>query len=171
MPLLLTLWLGCGPADGPSTESAPAVPPAIELGTGEWDWEALEEETNAPPPMTMVGEATIAAEGEEDVPSTFEASSADEAAREEERQLTAASLNDLFYLVDAQADVVNQLEEIFAGDDADKEEEEEELDADDEEKARQLEDIRKIFEIFDERGEGNEDEAPKDEEESFDPNA
>ena len=135
------------------------------------DWEALEEETNAPPPMTMVGEATIAAEGEEDVPSTFEASSADEAAREEERQLTAASLNDLFYLVDAQADVVNQLEEIFAGDDADKEEEEEELDADDEEKARQLEDIRKIFEIFDERGEGNEDEAPKDEEESFDPNA
>ena len=134
------------------------------------DWEALEEETNAPPPMTMVGEATIAAEGEEDVPSTFEASSADEAAREEERQLTAASLNDLFYLVDAQADVVNQLEEIFAGDDADKEEEEEELDADDEEKARQLEDIRKIFEIFDERGEGNEDEAPKDEEESFDPN-
>ena len=51
------------------------------------------------------------------------------------------------------------------------EEEEEELDADDEEKARQLEDIRKIFEIFDERGEGNEDEAPKDEEESFDPNA
>ena len=24
------------------------------------DWEALEEETNAPPPMTMVGEATIA---------------------------------------------------------------------------------------------------------------
>ena len=130
------------------------------------DWEALEEETNAPPPMTMVGEATIAAEGEEDVPSTFEASSADEAAREEERQLTAASLNDLFYLVDAQADVVNQLEEIFAGDDADKEEEEEELDADDEEKARQLEDIRKIFEIFDERGEGNEDEAPKDEEES-----
>ena len=66
---------------------------------------------------------------------------------------------------------MNQLEEIFAGDDADKEEEEEELDADDEEKARQLEDIRKIFEIFDERGEGNEDEAPKDEEESFDPNA
>ena len=43
MPLLLTLWLGCGPADGPSTESAPAVPPAIEMGTGEWDWEALED--------------------------------------------------------------------------------------------------------------------------------
>lgn len=43
MPLLLTLWLGCGPADGPSTESAPAVPPAIEMGTGEWDWEPLED--------------------------------------------------------------------------------------------------------------------------------
>ena len=43
MPLLLTLWLGCGPADGPSTESVPAVPPAIEMGTGEWDWEALED--------------------------------------------------------------------------------------------------------------------------------
>ena len=54
------------------------------------DWEALEEETNAPPPMTMVGEATIAAEGEEDVPSTFSTTGADEAAREEERQLTAA---------------------------------------------------------------------------------
>ena len=37
MPLLLTLLLGCvGGTDDPK------VPPAIEMGTGEWEWEPME---------------------------------------------------------------------------------------------------------------------------------
>lgn len=41
MPLLLTLWLGCA-ADS-SGAGAGKTAPIIEMGTGEWDWEPMEE--------------------------------------------------------------------------------------------------------------------------------
>ena len=44
------------------------------------------------------------------------------AAEDEERALTAAALNDIFYTLDAQAEMVNTLEDIFNGEDATKEE-------------------------------------------------
>ena len=42
MPLLLILLLGCGAEDNPASEpESLVVPPAIEMGTGEWDWKPL----------------------------------------------------------------------------------------------------------------------------------
>ena len=44
MPLLLIVLLGCGAESNPASDpEPPAVPPAIEMGTGEWDWEPLED--------------------------------------------------------------------------------------------------------------------------------
>jgi hypothetical protein len=42
------------------------------------------------------------------------------AAAAEERALTAAALNDIFYLMDAKAEAVNSLEDAFNGEDATK---------------------------------------------------
>jgi superfamily II DNA/RNA helicase len=75
---------------------------------------------------------------------------------DEERVLTTAALNDIFYTLDAQAEMVNQLEDIFAADDASKkdswenwEEGEDEEDRADEEKSARLkaaiDDVKSIF--------------------------
>ena len=74
------------------------------------------------------------------------------------RALTAAALNDLFYLVDAQADAVNALEAVFAsGDAAASWDEDEEDDPEDLASQRRLDEIRKLFEIVDERDLDDED--------------
>mgnify|MGYP001463165574 CR=1 FL=1 len=74
-------------------------------------------------------------------------------AREEEQALTAEALNDLFYLMDAQAEAVNALEAAFSMDDAFKDdcvdELETEEDARSENMKKALEDIRKIFDVSD----------------------
>ena len=74
-------------------------------------------------------------------------------AREEEQALTAEALNDLFYLMDAQAEAVNALEAAFSMDDAFKDdcvdELETEEDARSENMKQALEDIRKIFDVSD----------------------
>ena len=44
MPLLLTLLLGCGPGSSePDGTAKPHVQPDIVMGTGEWDWEPIED--------------------------------------------------------------------------------------------------------------------------------
>ena len=74
-------------------------------------------------------------------------------AREEEQALTAEALNDLFYLMDAQAEAVNALEAAFSMDDAVKDDSidklETEEDARSENMKKALEDIRKIFDVSD----------------------
>jgi len=69
-----------------------------------------------------------------------------EAAAKEERELTAAALNDIFFLMDTTTENVNRLEDIFNGEDATKEwEEEEEEDPEDARQEAKIADIRKIF--------------------------
>jgi len=72
------------------------------------------------------------------------------AGAQEEQALTAEALNDLFYLLDAQAEAVNALEAAFSMDPAVSEDED---DAEDDERSenmqRAIEDIRKIFDVDD----------------------
>ena len=98
-------------------------------------------------------EAGEAAEARNDEDGGF--GDGEEAAREEERELTAAALNDIFYTMDVQAEMVNQLEDIFAAPDATKASWEEELVEEDPEYLADLEqsermklameDIKKLF--------------------------
>ena len=98
-------------------------------------------------------EAGEAAEARNDEDGGF--GDGEEAAREEERELTAAALNDIFYTMDVQAEMVNQLEDIFAAPDATKAsweeepiEEDPEYLADLEQSERMklaMEDIKKLF--------------------------
>ena len=73
-----------------------------------------------------------------------------DAGAQEEQALTAEALNDLFYLLDAQAEAVNALEAAFSMDPAVSEDED---DAEDDERSenmqRAIEDIRKIFDVDD----------------------
>lgn len=98
-------------------------------------------------------EAGEAAEARNDEDGGF--GDGEQAAREEERELTAAALNDIFYTMDVQAEMVNQLEDIFAAPDATKASWEEELVEEDPEYLADLEqsermklameDIKKLF--------------------------
>jgi superfamily II DNA/RNA helicase len=119
-------------------------------------WETLEEQVNEP----SVGKERGAdsAESANDETDDSERYSSSSPIEEEERALTAAALNDLFYLVDAQADAVNALEAVFAsGDAAASWDEDEEDDPEDLASQRRLDEIRKLFEIVDERDLDDED--------------
>lgn len=96
------------------------------------------------------GEGAERAEGPED--GGF--GEGNKAAEDEERALTAAALNDIFYTLDAQAEMVNQLEDIFNAQDASKASWEEDLEEDAEDAEEETEsarlraaidDIKKIF--------------------------
>ena len=90
------------------------------------NWETLEEEKNAP----SVDKAAAAAaaqmarddDGDGDGEEGGYGDEGDGAIAEEERALTADALNDLFYLVDARAEGVNMLEDLFNAPYASKEE-------------------------------------------------
>ena len=126
-------------------------------------WECLEEQANEPAMGRLVDEASRAVnsdgygdseEEEEALAWTGEGDLAGgNPAREEEQALTAEALNDLFYLMDAQAEAVNALEAAFSMDDAFKDdcvdELETEEDARSENMKQALEDIRKIFDVSD----------------------
>ena len=79
------------------------------------------------------------------------------AAEEEERALTAGALNDLFYLVDAHSDAVNALEAVFGDAGAASWDEDEEDDPEDLASQARIDEIRKLFEIVDERDLDDED--------------
>ena len=116
-------------------------------------WETLEEQVNEPSVAARAAETEAdAGAGETDASEPYSSSSPIE---EEERALTASALNDLFYLVDAQADAVNALEAVFGSGDAAAAswDEDEEDDPADLESQRRLDEIRKLFEIVDERRE------------------
>ena len=125
-------------------------------------WETLEEQVNEPSVVPSRGADSESANDE-----TYDSerySSSSRLIEEEERALTAAALNDLFYLVDAQADAVNALEAVFAsGDDflqtkySASRDEDEEDDPEDLASQRRLDEIRKLFEIVDERDLDDED--------------
>ena len=78
-------------------------------------WETLEEQVNEP---SVVPSRGVDSESANDETYDSERYSSSSPIEEEERALTAAALNDLFYLVDAQADAVNALEAVFASGDA-----------------------------------------------------
>jgi superfamily II DNA/RNA helicase len=132
---------------------------ALDQTMGELEipsWETLEEQVNEP----SVGKERGAdsAESANDETDDSERYSSSSPIEEEERALTAAALNDLFYLVDAQADAVNALEAVFAsGDAAASWDEDEEDDPEDLASQRRLDEIRKLFEIVDERDLDDED--------------
>ena len=118
-------------------------------------WETLEEQVNEPSVSNLGADSAESANDETDDSERYSSSSPIE---EEERALTAAALNDLFYLVDAQADAVNALEAVFAsGDAAASWDEDEEDDPEDLASQRRLDEIRKLFEIVDERDLDDED--------------
>ena len=118
-------------------------------------WETLEEQVNEPSVVPSRGADSESANDETYDSERYSSSSPIE---EEERALTAAALNDLFYLVDAQADAVNALEAVFAsGDAAASWDEDEEDDPEDLASQRRLDEIRKLFEIVDERDLDDED--------------
>lgn len=118
-------------------------------------WETLEEQVNEPSVSNLGADSAESANDETDDAERYSSSSPIE---EEERALTAAALNDLFYLVDAQADAVNALEAVFAsGDAAASWDEDEEDDPEDLASQRRLDEIRKLFEIVDERDLDDED--------------
>ena len=127
-------------------------------------WETLEEQVNEP---SVVPSRGFGADSESANDETYDSerySSSSRLIEEEERALTAAALNDLFYLVDAQADAVNALEAVFAsGDDflqtkySASRDEDEEDDPEDLASQRRLDEIRKLFEIVDERDLDDED--------------
>jgi len=140
----------------------------LEIST----WECLEEQSNEPAMGRLADEASRAVNsdgyGESDSQSEPRLEDADDEeealawtgegeggnpAREEEQALTAEALNDLFYLMDAQAEAVNALEAAFSMDDAVKDdavdESETEEDARSENMKKALEDIRKIFDVSD----------------------
>lgn len=118
-------------------------------------WETLEEQVNEPSVSNLGADSAESANDETYDSERYSSSSPIE---EEERALTAAALNDLFYLVDAQADAVNALEAVFAsGDAAASWDEDEEDDPEDLASQRRLDEIRKLFEIVDERDLDDED--------------
>lgn len=118
-------------------------------------WETLEEQVNEPSVSNLGADSEESANDETYDSERYSSSSPIE---EEERALTAAALNDLFYLVDAQADAVNALEAVFAsGDAAASWDEDEEDDPEDLASQRRLDEIRKLFEIVDERDLDDED--------------
>lgn len=118
-------------------------------------WETLEEQVNEPSVSNLGADSSESANDETYDSERYSSSSPIE---EEERALTAAALNDLFYLVDAQADAVNALEAVFAsGDAAASWDEDEEDDPEDLASQRRLDEIRKLFEIVDERDLDDED--------------
>ena len=138
------------------------------------NWETLEEEKNAP----SVDKAAAAAaaqmarddDGDGDGEEGGYGDEGDGAIAEEERALTADALNDLFYLVDARAEGVNMLEDLFNAPDASKEEsydvgEDPEEEAESERLRAKMDDIKKLFsaDIDDEDigyGRATEDAAP-----------
>jgi hypothetical protein len=71
--------------------------------------------------------------------------------------LTAGALNDLFYLVDAQADAVSALEAVFGDSGAASWDEDEEDDPEDLASQARIDEIRKLFEVVDERDLDDED--------------
>ena len=115
-------------------------------------WETLSEQVNEPSVVGRWADAKAEVErgdifDEQDI---FVPEAGSSLAEEEERALTAAALNDLFYLVDAQAEAVNALEEIFSGCDVDASwDVEEQDDPEDVAKEKRMDDIRKLFEIVD----------------------
>ena len=140
----------------------------LEIST----WESLEEQSNEPAMGRLADEASRAVNsdgygdsdgseprGSEDADEeaalawTGEGDPGGNPAREEEQALTAEALNDLFYLMDAQAEAVNALEAAFSMDDAVKDDSvdklETEEDARSENMKKALEDIRKIFDVSD----------------------
>ena len=119
--------------------------------------ESLEEQSNDPALGRLQDEARAdvnsegygdGAEEEEALVGTGEAGGG--AGAQEEQALTAEALNDLFYLLDAQAEAVNALEAAFSMDPAVSEDED---DAEDDERSenmqKAIEDIRKIFDVDD----------------------
>ena len=48
MPLLLMAWMACAEPEETSTKPESLGDPLIELGTGEWEWESLEDVTEMP---------------------------------------------------------------------------------------------------------------------------
>ena len=118
-------------------------------------WETLEEQVNEPSVSNLGADSAESANDETYDSERYSSSSPIE---EEERALTAAALNDLFYLVDAQADAVNALEAVFAsGDAAASWDEDEEDDPEDLASQRRLDEIRKLFLIVVERDLDDED--------------
>ena len=129
----------------------------LEIST----WECLEEQSNEPAMGRLADEASRAvnsdgygeSEEEEEALAWTGEGEGGNPAREEEQALTAEALNDLFYLMDAQAEAVNALEAAFSMDDAVKDdavdESETEEDARSENMKKALEDIRKIFDVSD----------------------
>jgi|TARA_B110000977_G_scaffold1462_1_gene2086 superfamily II DNA/RNA helicase len=129
----------------------------LEIG----DWELLEEQINEPSVTARATEAAFEVASEnfgewpaEDTPFAKESEST--LAEQEERALTAAALNDLFYLVDAQAEAVNALEDVFGGSDTLEWDTEELDDPEDVATEKRMDDIRKLFEIVDIREPGEE---------------
>jgi hypothetical protein len=114
-------------------------------------WETLEERVN-PPPSTRDAE-TGGTDGNADVGMNEQSFSIEE----EERALTAGALNDLFYLVDAQADAVSALEAVFGDSGAASWDEDEEDDPEDLASQARIDEIRKLFEVVDERDLDDED--------------
>ena len=114
-------------------------------------WETLEERVN-PPPSTRDAE-TGGTDGNANVGMNEQSFSIEE----EERALTAGALNDLFYLVDAQADAVSALEAVFGDSGAASWDEDEEDDPEDLASQARIDEIRKLFEVVDERDLDDED--------------
>jgi superfamily II DNA/RNA helicase len=142
------------------------------------NWEKLEERVNAPSVAALAADAkkTVFESESDDARSepvereraeTIDADAwkyapddryeSENPVEEEERSLTAAALNDLFYLVDAQAEAVNALEDMFAEQktrDASYTASWDAMEEDDPEDVaneKRMDEIRKLFEIVDER--------------------